>query len=56
MAVPLSRHKAITEKIGRDKTGLRGAIYVHVEYDGRTIRSGDSLTEIIVDVQKPTLA
>ena len=31
----MTRHPIVTEKIGRDRTDLRGAIYVHISHDGK---------------------
>ena len=33
----MTRRDCITEKIGRDKTDMRGAIFVHVSHEGRRI-------------------
>lgn len=30
-----NRSRGVTEKIGRERTGLKGAIYVHVDFDSR---------------------
>lgn len=40
-----TRLQTYTAKIGGERTGLRGAVYLHIDFDGRGIVHGVRLSE-----------